>query len=46
MKLWKLMVSAIVVSVFMLWACTAIDSTVQAEELTAEIHFEDSENNH
>jgi hypothetical protein len=38
MKLWKLMISAVIISVFMIWACVAIDGTVQAQEQVAETH--------
>ena len=36
MKLWKLMIGAVAVSVFMVWACVAIDGTIQAQEQVSE----------
>jgi len=44
MKFWKLMLSAIIVSVFMLRACIAIDGTVQAEDLSATANYENTVN--
>ena len=32
MKLWKLMIGVVIISVFMIWACMTIDGTVQAQE--------------
>jgi hypothetical protein len=40
MKLWKLMVSAIIVSVFMIWACAMVDNTAQAAEQTEAVQHE------
>ena len=41
MRLWVLMVTAAIASVFVLWVCTTMDATIPAEELAAEVRYED-----
>ena len=40
MRLWVLMITAVIASVFVLWVCTTMDATIPAEEPVVEIHYE------